>query len=142
MLLFALVPATLGLMRSGETRMVVLLGLILFLAAQQGVVLWIFGHAQLGPNPVTTLAVFGLCASILTLGAALAMNRTVSELDRAETLHWESMEGVRGLTDLASRRETSLDDRLPVLLEMSCKRLGETKAGADQRNHTADNCEY
>ena len=104
--------------------MVVLLALILFLAAQQGVVLWIFGHAQLGPNPITTLAVFGLGASILTLGAALAMKRTVSELDRAETLHWESMEGVRGLTDLVSRREASLDDRLPVLLEMSCKRLG------------------
>ncbi|TDJ14791.1 MAG: GAF domain-containing protein [Deltaproteobacteria bacterium] len=124
MLLSALVVATLGLVRSGETRLVVLLGLILFLAAQQGVVLWILGHAQLGLNPITTLAVLGLGASILTLGAALAMNRTVNELDRAEALHWENMEGVRGLTDLAARRETSLEDRMPVLLEMTCKRLG------------------
>lgn len=124
MLLSALVAASLGLVRSGETRMLLLLGLILFLGAQQGVILWMLGHAQLGLNPITALAVFGLGASIFTLGAAFAMNRTVNELDRAEALHWENMEGVRGLTDLAARRETSLEDRLPVLLEMSCKRLG------------------
>jgi signal transduction histidine kinase len=123
-LVSALVAAALGLARSGETRVVLLLGMILLLGAQQGFVLWIFGHAQLGLNPITAVSVLGLGASILTLGAALAMNRTVSELDRAEALHWENMEGVRGLTDLAARRETSLEDRLPVLLEMSCKRLG------------------
>jgi GAF domain-containing protein len=123
-LLTAFLAAAIGLMRSGETRMILLLGLIVFLGAQQGVVLWMLGHAQLGLNPITALAVLGLGASMLTLGAALAMNRTVSELDRAEALHWENMEGVRGLTDLAARRETSLEDRLPVLLEMSCKRLG------------------
>jgi signal transduction histidine kinase len=112
------------ILKSGETRVALLTGLFLLLGVQQGVALWRAGDAPLGFDLATGAAAAGLAAGLLGLVAMAAIARILAELDRAEMLHWESMEGVRGLTDLASRTEVALEQRLPLLLELGCERLG------------------
>lgn len=126
--LAVLAMATLGslvvMLRSGETRVALLLGLFLLLGLQQGVALYESAGTPLAFDLATAGALAGLGIGLLGLLSVLALARTLAELERAEALHWESMEGVRGLTELASRREMSLDERLPLLLELGCERLG------------------
>jgi signal transduction histidine kinase len=111
-------------LRSGDTRIALLGGLFVLLGVLQGMALWRTWGAPLGLDLSTATAAAGFAASALGLLAVVAIGRTLHELDRAETLHWDSMEGVRGLTDLAMRRGVELQDKLPVLLEMGCERLG------------------
>jgi len=112
------------MLRTGETRVALLLGLFLLLGLQQGVALYERAGTPLAFDLATAWALAGLGIGLLGLLSVFALARTLDELERAEALHWESMEGVRGLTDLASRREMSLDERLPFLLELGCERLG------------------
>jgi GAF domain-containing protein len=120
----ALLASIWVIVKSGETRVGLLTGLLLLLGVQQGSELWRAGDAPLGFDLATGAAAAGLAAGLLGLVAVVGIARILSELDRAEMLHWESMEGVRGLTDLASRAEVPLEQRLPLLLEMGCERLG------------------
>ncbi len=111
--------------RSGEVRVGLLTALVLALATALGITAWQTGWStELAFEPATAAAAAAAVASVLALLTVLAMGRTLAELERAETLHWESMEGVRGITELASRRSMSVDEKLPHLLEMGCERLG------------------
>jgi hypothetical protein len=121
------VGSVLLLSRTGEVRAVLWTALTVALAIPQGISLWQLGWqpAQgLGADLASVAAGAGLFASLFALLSLLALGRTLRELERAETLHWESMEGVRGIAELASRRSMSLDEKLPTLLEMGCERLG------------------
>jgi GAF domain-containing protein len=120
----ALLASIWVMLKNGETRVALLTGVFALLGVQQGVALWRAGDAPLGFDLATGAAAAGLAAGLLGLAAMVALARILAELDRAEMLHWESMEGVRGLTDLASRTEVALEQRLPLLLELGCERLG------------------
>lgn len=123
-----LAMATLGsvsiMRRTGEMRVALLTGLFLLLALQQAVALGESWGSPLAFDLATAGALGGLGAGLLGLLSVIALGHTLGELERAESLHWDSMEGVRGLTDLASRRDLAIEERLPLLLEMGCERLG------------------
>lgn len=123
-LAMALLGSLVIMARTGETRVALLTGLFLLLCLQQGVALAAGWDASLGFDLATASALAGLGIGLLGLLSVVALGRTLGELERAESIHWESMEGVRGLTDLASRHEIAIEERLPVLLEMGCDRLG------------------
>jgi GAF domain-containing protein len=110
--------------RSGEGRVALLTGVLGLLGVQQAFALWRSSHAPLGLDLATGIAAAGLGVSLLGFFAVIAIGRILREFDRAETLHWESMEGVRGLTELTTRRGIGVDEKLPLLLEMGCERLG------------------
>jgi hypothetical protein len=132
----ALTGSVMVLVRSGESRVLVLTGLLASLGAQQGVALWQTWGDPARFDLATGAAAAGLATSALGLLAVLALGRTLRDLDRAETLHWESMEGVRGLTDLAARRDVDLEERLPVLLEMGGA-AGATRCWRSTRRRTS-----
>lgn len=126
--LAVLVTATLGsvmiMMRTGESRVALLTGLFLLLGLQQGVALSDTWGMELAFDLATASALAGLGIGLLGLLSVFALGRTLGELESAESLHWDSMEGVRSLTELASRHEMALEDRLPLVLEMGRERLG------------------
>lgn len=65
-----------------------------------------------------------LGAALCGLFALYALRRTSRELERAEDLHWDSMELVRGLRALGAQPGAGLDDRLERLLELGAARFG------------------
>ncbi len=136
--LAVLAMATLGsvaiLMRTGETRVALLTGLFLLLGLQQGMTLSQSWQVPLAFDLGTAGALAGMAIGVLGLLSVLALGRTLGELERAESLHWESMEGVRGLSNLASRHEMAIEERLPLLLEMGCERL-DLEIGLVSRVH-------
>lgn len=111
--------------RTGEVRVGLLAAFLAAVGVPQALALWQAGlGVPVGVDLPTVSAAAGLVASLLGLLTVLAVGRTLRELERAETLHWESMEGVRGVTELASRRSMTVEEKLPLLLEMGCERLG------------------
>jgi len=110
--------------RSGESRVALLTGVLGLLGVQQAFTLWRSSHAPLGLDLATGIAAAGLGVGLLGFFAVIAVGRILREFDRAEALHWESMEGVRGLTELTTRRSIGVDEKLPTLLEMGCERFG------------------
>ena len=125
-LLAAAAGLSLGVfLRSGEVRVGLLTALVLALGAGQGLVAWQGGwQPGLALDLPSLAAGFSVLGSLLALTVVGSMGRTLRELERAETLHWESMEGVRGIAELASRRSMTVAEKLPHLLEMGCERLG------------------
>jgi hypothetical protein len=73
------------------------------------------------PASVGSLALFGACLAGLV--ALRALRRATRERDRVEDLHWDSMELVRGVHELAARRDASLDDELGRGLELGIRRF-------------------
>jgi len=110
--------------RSGEGRVALLTGVLGLLGVQQAFTLWRSSHASLGLDLTTGSAVAGLGMGLLGFFAVIAIGRILREFDRAEALHWESMEGVRGLTELSTQRGVRVEEKLPALLEMGCERFG------------------
>ena len=110
--------------RSGESRVALLTGVLGLLGAQQALALWRSSHTPLGLDLTTGIAAAGLAASLFGFFAVIAVGRILRELDNAETLHWESMEGIRGLNELTTRRGIGIEEKLPALLEMGCERFG------------------
>lgn len=112
------------MIRSGEARLVLLAALFSLLAIPHG----IGAYMQWGQSPGFDLPTAATLASLLAGGIGLlsvrALRQTLRELDRAERLHWDSMESVRSLSELATLREPTLEERLPRLLETGCERLG------------------
>jgi hypothetical protein len=123
-LAMATLASVVVLLRTGEMRVALLTGLFLLLGLQQGVLLWQTWGEPVGLDWLTASASAGLGIGLLGLLTVLALHRILGELDRAEALHWDSMEGVRGLTELASRRDVAPQERLEELLALGCERLG------------------
>jgi hypothetical protein len=64
-----------------------------------------------------------LIASALGLALIVAISRTLVERDRIEALHWDSMEAVRILGDIAQDADLDLDGKLEALLALGCSRF-------------------
>ncbi len=120
--------------RSGETRVALLAGVFLLLGVSQGVALLQYWGQPLALDLPTAAASASLAAGLLGLAAVIGTARTLGELVHAEELHWESMESVRELSEFAARRDKSLDDRLPRLLERTCRRF-DLEIGLVSRVH-------
>lgn len=123
-LVAAIVASIVVAARTGEARVGLLTVLFALLGIQHAVALWSHWGKPLGFDLAAAGASAGLAAGLLGLVSVLVIHRTLSDLDRAEGLHWDSMEAVRGLSELAARRDVPLEDRLPELLETGCARLG------------------
>lgn len=109
------------LVRSGETRAGLLAGLAAAMAVRQTTVAWQRWGESLGFDLATAGELLGLAASGLALLALLAVRNTLAERDRVEALHWNAMEGVRALGELARQRREPLEARVARLLEIGCQ---------------------
>lgn len=91
-------------------------------ALRQGVVL----HAGDLPDP-GTLAAAGelaiLCGVAGGLLALRSLTRTTRERDRVEDLHWDSMETVRAISELAGRPGADPGDGLRAVLDLGTARF-------------------
>jgi hypothetical protein len=75
----------------------------------------------LDTNTAGEMALLG--ASLAGLVSLYALDRTARERDRAEDLHWDSMEAVRVLSELAARAGIDFDEKLRALLEIGAARF-------------------
>lgn len=123
-LLAATIAALVVMARTGESRMILLAALFVLLGVPHGIGLWTEADVSAGMDLDTAAAAAGLAAALLGLASVLVLRRTLLDLDLAEGLHWDSMECVRSLSELATLRAASLDERLPQLLQVGCERLG------------------
>ena len=121
-LLVAIGASLVLLSRSGETRVGLLTAIFAFLAASQAVWLWLGWETPEGALSVVG-AGFALIASALGLALIVATSRTLGERDRIEALHWDSMEAVRILGDIARDAQLDLDGKIAALLELGCSRF-------------------
>jgi GAF domain-containing protein len=110
--------------RTGESR-AGLLGALFFLIAFHGGV----GIRSRWDTPfvldISALGAFAvLAAGVFGILIVAALRRTLAERDRVETLHWDSMETVRVINELASNEEITLDDKIARLLEIGTSGYG------------------
>ena len=112
------------LRRSRDPRVWLLTGLLVLLGGAQGTALWTASGAPLAADAATAGAFATLGASCLALWVVRSVGRTLRELDRAEALHWSSMEAVRALAELAEDRCTDLEARVAQMLEIGCRCFG------------------
>jgi len=122
------------MVRSGESRVGLLTLCFALLAAHQGVALWLswdtpLGFDAAGGAEVSMVVVCGVGLLILA-----ALWRTLAERDRAESLHWDSMEAVRILGELGAQPNLCLDDKLDTLLKVGCERF-DLEIGMISRVH-------
>jgi GAF domain-containing protein len=80
-----------------------------------------FGELAFDAESAGEVALLGM--SLSGLAALYALDRTARERDRAEDLHWDSMEAVRVLSELAGRAGIDFDEKLRALLEIGSARF-------------------
>jgi hypothetical protein len=109
--------------RSGETRVGLFGVLFLLIAIHQAVAPWTDWNAPLSWNTSFFGGLAGLAAGVLGVLTVVALWRTLAERDRAERLHWDSMETVRIINELNEGDSIPLDAKLARLLEMGASRF-------------------
>jgi len=113
------------LLRTGEARVAFLTLLFSLLGVRQGIELW----SSWTTPPALGFDMTGVAETCVTAAAAAgvialaALWRSLFERDRAESLHWNSMEAVRILGELAARPNLTLDEKLDELLKFGCERF-------------------
>ena len=120
--------------RSGESRVILLTLCFALLAVHQGVALWLSWDAPLGFDAAGGAEVSMLVACGVGLLILAALWRTLAERDQAESLHWDSMEAIRILGDLAVQSNLCLDEKLDALLKIGCERF-DLEIGMISRVH-------
>jgi len=128
------------MLRTGEARVAFLALLFALLGVRQGIEIW----SSWGTSPTLAFDMAGvaeasvLAACIAGVITVAALWRSLFERDRAETLHWNSMEAVRILGEVAARPNLTLDERLDELLKIGCGRydleVGLVSRVDDERN--------
>jgi hypothetical protein len=106
--------------RSGESR--------------AGLLTLCFALPPLGFDAASGAEVSMVVACGVGLLILAALWRTLAERDRAESLHWDSMEAVRVLGELAAQSNLSLDEKLDALLRIGCERF-DLEIGMISRVH-------
>jgi hypothetical protein len=109
--------------RSGETRVGLFGVLFLLIAIHQAIAPWTDWNAPLSWNTSSFGGLAGLAVGVLGVFAVVALWRTLAERDRAEKLHWDSMETVRIINELNEGDSIPLDAKLARLLEMGASRF-------------------
>jgi len=109
--------------RSGETRVGLFGALFLLIAIHQAIAPWTDWNAPLSWNVSSFGGLAGLAAGVLGVLVVVALWRTLAERDRAEKIHWDSMETVRIINELSEGDSISLDAKLAKLLEMGTSRF-------------------
>lgn len=125
-LTLAFFAATARIVRSGDTRWWPLAALLALLSALIAIA-FVLDPAALPAFPLETVQGLVIAATgALGVLVALTYARTTAERDRAETLHWESMEMIRAIGDLHSglREDIGVEERLERMLEIGRKRFG------------------
>ncbi len=112
------------LRRRGDPRALLLTAASALWAATWGLALWSLGPRPLRFDLPTLAALLATAASLVCPFLLRALDRTLRELDRSESLHWNSMETVRALADLSALSALDLETRLARLLEIGCELLG------------------
>jgi len=123
LLLAALAGCAVLWTRSGEIRVGLFGVLFLLIAIHQAVSPWMDWNAALGWNISSLGGLIGLAVGALGVLGVVALSRTLAERDRAERLHWDSMETVRVINELNEVDSISLDDKIAKLLEMGAARF-------------------
>ena len=109
--------------RSGETRVGLFGGLFLLIAIHQAIAPWTEWNDPLAWNLSSFGGLAGLAVGALSVIAVVALWRTLAERDRAEKLHWDSMETVRVINELNESHSISFDAKIARLLEMGASRF-------------------
>jgi len=122
-LLAGIVAALVLLVRSGELRAAVLALCLGLLAVRQGIAAWQDGDERLGWDAGSVAELALLFASAAACAAVLGLWRSLAERDRAESHHWDSMEAVRLLSELAVRWDLGLEAKFEQLLQIGCARF-------------------
>ncbi len=123
LLLAALVGCVALWNRSGETRVGIFGALFLLIAIQSTVALWTGWNQAFAWNLSALQGLAGIAAGTLAVFGTTALWRTLSERDRAEKLHWDSMEIVRVINELSADGSTPRDTKIARLLEMAAARF-------------------
>jgi len=122
--LFAgIVAAVVLWIRSGELRAGALALCLTLLAARQGVAVWLLWDAPFAWDVGGLAEGALLAASVVACGAVAGLWHSLAERDRAESQHWDSMEAVRLLSELAVRWDLALAEKFDRLLEIGCARF-------------------
>jgi hypothetical protein len=123
----ALLLAALGSLalwrRVDDPRLLGVGGALALLAAAGAPLLWSVGSRPLGSDLPSLAACLALGASLLSPLLVRAVERTLRERDRSESLHWRSMEAVRALADWAALSSLGLGARLERLVGIGCEQL-------------------
>jgi len=122
------------MVRSGEIRVGLLTLCFSLLAVHQGIALRLSWGAPLGFDAAgaAEFSMLVVCGVGLLILAALW--QTLAERDREESLHWDSMEAVRVLGELATESNRRLDEKLDALLKIGCERF-DLEIGMISRVH-------
>ncbi len=112
--------------RSAETRVGLFGGLFLVFAAHQGIELWSHWGAPftIDASAATAVAVAGVIEGVLSVCIVIALSRTLGERDNVEAIHWDSMEAVRVMNELATDDHMTFDAKIAKLLEAGKQRYG------------------
>jgi len=110
--------------RSGETRVGLFGALFLLIAIHQAVTAWTNWNDPLGWNAASLERLLGLAVGALGVLTVVALWRTLAERDRAEKLHWDSMETVRIIDELNENDSMPCDTKIAKLLAMGADRFG------------------
>ena len=124
LLTLAMAWAMLVMVRSAEARAGLLMLACGFLALRAAFGLWDAGAAPLTPGLATAGELSAFAASALALLVVGGLARTLRERNRAEVLHWDSMEVVRALGEFGADDNSEFARDLPGLLETGCNRFG------------------
>jgi hypothetical protein len=109
--------------RSGETRVGLFGVLFLLIAIHQAVAPWTFWSELFVWDVSSIGSLAGLAVGVLGIFTVIALWRTLAERDRAERLHWDSMETVRVINELNERDSIPLDTKFDKLLAMGIARF-------------------
>lgn len=110
--------------RSGEVRAGLLAACFSLLAVRQAIAAFYNWGKPIAFDADGAAETALLAASATGVFVLVALWRSLLERDRAETQHWESMEAVRALSELAVRWDLGLDRKFDELLGVGCSRFG------------------
>ncbi len=124
-LLLSAVAGSIALwIRSGEIRVGLFGALFFLVAVHQGLSAWTEWDTPLLLNGTAVGAFASLAVGALSIFAIVALWRTLTERDRVERLHWDSMEAVRMMNELAAADRVSFDEKVAKLLQIGTSRFG------------------
>jgi hypothetical protein len=124
-----LVLASIAWARRGGA--VVALGtLFVFGTVRQATLLFTGEPGTFGLNLASLQSLALMAVALGALATLRSVHKTTKERDHAEDLHWDSMEAVRVMSELAGRPGAKLEDKLETVLRLGIGRFRMDAGGA------------